>query len=239
HREIPRPLAPARLLAARLVARQRLVSMAVAKRLRRALLAAVAIAGILLWLVALLLLSEAVENSDDFAGILTELIVINGAGITVLVVLIVVNITQLIKDHRRHVPGSRLRVRLATLLVMVAVTPLLGVYLFSIKFVNRGIDDWLDLDLRDGLELTLEYGKDLLDERKRERREQTSDFAARLGQIDEDQYARTLSTMRAETGASELTVFGPGNRIIATSAGFNAFAVPRQLSREMQLTQEL
>src|SRR5690606_25108185 len=132
HRKIPRPAAPARVLAARLVARQRLVSMAVAKRLRRALLAALAIAGILLWFVALLLLSEAVENSDDFARIQPWLVIINTAGITVLVVLIVFNVTQLIKDHRRHVPGSRLRVRLVTLLVMVAVTPLLGVYLFSI-----------------------------------------------------------------------------------------------------------
>src|SRR5690606_7982474 len=224
HRKIPRPAAPARVLAARLVARQRLVSMAVAKRLRRALLAALATAGILLWFVALLLLSEAVENSADLGRILPWLVIINTAGITVLVALIVVNVTQLIKDHRRHVPGSRLRVRLVTLLVMVAVTPLLGVYLFSIEFVNRGIDDWLDLDLGDGLELTLEYGKDLLDERKRDRREQTVLFAARLAQMqladsESQLYSRTLSGMRAESNAIELTVFGPNNRIVATSAG--------------------
>src|SRR5690606_42495 len=95
---------------------------------------------------------------------------------------------------------------------------------------------------RDGLNLTLEYGKDLLEERKRERREQTAGFAARLAQLDEtEQYARALSSMRAESNAWELTIFGTGNRIVATSvgAGIEAFAVPRQLSREMQLTQEL
>jgi nitrogen fixation/metabolism regulation signal transduction histidine kinase len=152
--------------------------MAVAKRLRRALLAALATAGILLWFVALVLLTEAAENSDDFARIIPWIIVINAAGITVLVILIVVNVTQLIKDHRQHVPGSRLRARLVMLLVMLAVIPLLGVYFYAVEFVNRSIDDWLNPDLKESLALAVESGQDLLEERTRERREQTAAFAA-------------------------------------------------------------
>ena len=76
---------------------------------------------------------------------------INSVGIGVLLVLIVVNLAQLIRDYRRHVPGSRLRARMVTVLVMVAITPLVGVYIFSVEFINRGIDNWFNIDVDKGL----------------------------------------------------------------------------------------
>ncbi len=60
-------VAAARFLAARLVDRERLVSMAIAKRIRSALLTLLAVLGILLWLVALLSFTRVTENTDDFA----------------------------------------------------------------------------------------------------------------------------------------------------------------------------
>jgi hypothetical protein len=64
-----------------------------------------------------------------------------------MVVLIVVNLAKLIRDYRRHVPGSRLRARMVTLLVMLAITPLVGMYIFSVEFINRGIDNWFSVDI--------------------------------------------------------------------------------------------
>ncbi len=64
---VSRAIAVARLLAARLVDRERVVSMAIAKRIRSAFLTLLAVLGILLWLVALLSFTRVTENSDDFA----------------------------------------------------------------------------------------------------------------------------------------------------------------------------
>ena len=101
--------------------------MAIAKRLKRAVVGLLAVLGILLWLAALLLFTQVTENSDDFSQRQEWILLINSAGIGVLLVLIVTNLWQLVRDYRRHVPGSRLRARMVSVLVMVAVTPLVGV----------------------------------------------------------------------------------------------------------------
>ncbi len=76
--------------------------------------------------------------------------------------LIVSNLWQLVRDHRRHVPGSRLRARMISVLVMVAITPLVGVYIFSVEFINRGIDNWLNVDVEKGMSDALELGQTVL-----------------------------------------------------------------------------
>ena len=126
--------------------------MAIAKRIRSAFLTLLAVLGILLWLVALLSFTRVTENSDDFAQRQYWILLINSIGIRVLLVLIVSNLWQLVRDYRRHVPGSRLRARMVSVLVMVAITPLVGVYIFSVEFINRGIDNWLNVDVEKGLE---------------------------------------------------------------------------------------
>ena len=94
--------------------------------------------------------------------------------------LIVSNLWQLVRDYRRHVPGSRLRARMVSVLVMVAITPLVGVYIFSVEFINRGIDNWLNVDVEKGLSDALDLGQTALDIQTRERLEEVQRFARGL-----------------------------------------------------------
>ena len=155
--------------------------MAIAKRIRSAFLTLLAVLGILLWLVALLSFTRVTENTDDFAQRQYWILLINSIGITVLLVLIVSNLWQLVRDYRRHVPGSRLRARMVSVLVMVAITPLVGVYIFSVEFINRGIDNWLNVDVEKGLGDALELGQTVLDIQTR-------------GRLDEVQRVRAASS---------------------------------------------
>ena len=102
-----------------------------------------------------------------------------------LLVLIVSNLWQLVRDYRRHVPGSRLRARMVSVLVMVAITPLVGVYIFSVEFINRGIDNWFNVDVEKGLGDALELGQTVLDIQTRGRLEEVNDFAQQLAGVDE------------------------------------------------------
>ena len=79
--------------------------MAVGKRIRGAFVALLAVVGILLWLVALLSFTRVTENSDDFAQRQLWILIINSIGIGVLLILIVSNLWQLVRDYRRHVAG--------------------------------------------------------------------------------------------------------------------------------------
>jgi PAS domain S-box-containing protein len=209
--------------------------MAIAKRIRGALLTLLAIFGVLLWFIALLLFTQVTENSDDFARRQYWILLINSIGITVLLVLVATNLWQLVRDYRRHVPGSRLRARMVAVLVLVAITPLVGVYVFSVQFINRGIDNWLSVDVEKGLSDALELGQTVLEIQTRGRREQVEQMAGRLANVPRADLVRMLSTVRADSDALDLTVYGSDNQIIGITSLDLEPAVPRYPTDEVLL----
>jgi PAS domain S-box-containing protein len=214
--------------------------MAIAKRLKRAAVAVLAVVGLLLWFVALLLFTRVTENSDDFASRQDVILLINSAGIGVLLILIVSNLWQLVRDYRRHVPGSRLRARMVSLLVMVAVTPLVGVYIFSVEFINRGIDNWFSVDVEQGFDDALDLVQTVLEAQKRARLDQVQDLARRLGSVPRAELPTTLNALRRGTDAVDLTVYGPNNQILAITSMDPEPRAPRYPTDEvfLQLRQQ-
>ncbi len=192
--------------------------MAVGKRITRALVGLLTAVGIFLWFAALVLFTKVTENSDDFAQGYGWILLINVIGIGVLLVLIVSNLWQLVRDHRRHVPGSRLRARMVSVLVMVAVTPLVGVYIFSVEFINRGIDSWFSVDVQKSLDDAFELGKTVLESQKRNRRDEVRYLAESLAKTRHEDLAATLSALRSGSDALELTIYGSNNQIVAMSS---------------------
>ena len=192
--------------------------MAVAKRIRSALLTLLAVLGILLWLIALLSFTRVTENSAVSESRLTWILAINTVGITVLLALIVSNLWQLVRDYRRHVPGSRLRARMISVLVMVAITPLVGVYIFSVEFINRGIDNWLNVDVEQGMSDALDLARAALAIQTRERQAEVQQFARELADVDGAELARRLNALRASGDALEVTVYGNNQLLGVASA---------------------
>jgi PAS domain S-box-containing protein len=208
--------------------------MAIAKRIRRALLTLLAVLGILLWLVALLSFTRVTENTDDFAQRQTWILLINSVGIAVLLSLIVSNLWQLVRDYRRHVPGSRLRARMIAVLVMVASTPLVGVYIFSVEFINRGIDNWLNVDVEKGMSDALDLGQTMLAIETRGRLEEVQRFARELSNAEGAELARKLNALRTGSEALEVTVYG-NNQILGFNSADLAPRAPRYPTDEVLL----
>jgi len=191
--------------------------MVLARRLRSAFFALLAVFGILLWLVALLLFTRVTENTDEFARLQTWIVPINSIGVAVLLLLIVVNLAQLIRDYRRHVPGSRLRARMVSALVLVAVTPLVGVYIFSVYLIDRGIDNWFNVDVEKGLANVLQFGQTAFDIQSRSKLDEVQKLANKLSNVDRGDLLPVLNALRADSSALELTVYGPNTQILATT----------------------
>jgi two-component system, NtrC family, nitrogen regulation sensor histidine kinase NtrY len=200
--------------------------MAIGRRLRRAFYGLLIVAGILLWVAALLLFSQVAENSDDFARYSNLILLINLAGIALLIALIGTNLVRLIRDYRRHVPGSRLKARMVGLLIVLAITPLLIVYVFSVTFINRGIDEWFSVDVERGLGNALELSRAALEQQRRGHLEQLMQMAEQLDTTDPSALIRQLDSLRRSSDAYELTVFSGTNRIVATSSDDPAASVP-------------
>ena len=82
--------------------------------------------------------------------------------------LLVRKLWQLVRDYRNHVPGSRLTARTVIIFGALVVAPLLIVYLSSLEFLNRGIDSWFRVEVRQGLKDALVLSRAALDVRVEE-----------------------------------------------------------------------
>src|ERR1700704_1457667 len=190
--------------------------------------------GVALWLVALYLLAS-VRNSAEFDKWLPWILLINIAGLITLLVLLVGKLARLVRDYRRHVPGSRLKGRTVAIFSALAVAPILVVYYFALQFLNRGIDSWFESEVSQGLKDTRELSHAALDVRVREFLQHTELVARSLSGLSNYQLASSLDRQRQDSTAIEFTVVGAQARIIATSSDRPMDALPIPATDEMML----
>ena len=146
----------------------------VARAIKRVAYTVLAVAGVGLVLVALFLLSRTAQNSDDFNRLHNVILAINVAGVVVLFVFLVGNLSRLLREYRTHVPGAKLKARIVGMFVGLAVLPLLVVFYFSIQFINRGIDTWFNVEVEEGLENALKLSRAALEMQMRQHLTQSS-----------------------------------------------------------------
>jgi len=207
----------------------------VARTLKRALYILVATAGVGLALAALFLLTQTVQKSDDFDRLQDVILAINIAGGILLIALLVGNLARLLRDYRQNVPGAKLKARIVGMFVGLAVLPLLVVFYFSMQFINRGIDSWFNVQVEEGLDNALTLSRAALEMQKRQNLYATQQAARRLSQINDRQIIFELSMLRREAGASEMTLYGENNTVLATSTDSSTASLPKALSEEVVL----
>ena len=185
-------------------------------------------AGAMLWLAGLIWFAQVAQNSAALARVQNGILLVSVAAICVLSLVIVGNVLRLARDYRAQVPGTRLTVRMVTLLVVLTVVPLLVVYTFSLQFINRGIDSWFSLELEQGLEASLELSRSALDVQMRENLVEARRIAQELAGSEGVDPVGELGDLRRGSTAVELTVFSTaGDRILATSSADPSPAVPQ------------
>ncbi len=186
-------------------------------------------------LVALFLLSQTSQNTEEFDRLHITMLMINIGGVLVLFTLTAGNLSRLFRDYRNHVPGSRLKARMVGMFVGLAVLPLLVVFYFSMQFINRGIDSWFNVEVEAGLDDALALSRAALEMLMRDHLETTVKINNRLRQVAPRQLVFELGLLRRESGASEITIYGTSSQIIATSSGQSSARFPKLLSDEVVL----
>ena len=192
------------------------------------------IAAVSIWLFALIWFAQVAQDAAALSQLQNGILVVSVIGIAVLLLLIIGNLVQLIRDYRRHVPGVRLKARMVTLLVVLTVVPLLVVYTFSLQFINRGIDSWFSLEVEEGLETALELSRSALDVQMRENLASARQMAQQITGTNRADIVSELGDLRRASGAVELTLFAATNdQILATSAEDPSLAVPQYPNDEL------
>ncbi len=170
-----------------------------------------------LLLVSLKLMSDATENSTRFGELYSVLLLINALGLVTLGGLVGWNLIRLIGQVRSRRAGAGLTVRMVAMFVILAVTPVLVVYYFSLQFLHRGIDSWFDVRIERALDDALELSRTSLESRMRELLKQSQLMAGEISAVDAERLPGALEDARRLSGAAELSVIGPKGRIIASS----------------------
>jgi PAS domain S-box-containing protein len=203
----------------------------VAAAVKRTLVSILVLIGSGLWVAALLIMAQTVQQSAHFSDLHPFIVGVNVAGLLVLLMLIGGRLVQLIRDWRKRVVGSRLEARMVWMSATLAMLPLLLVFYFSVMFLNRGIDSWFHVEIRQGLEDALTLSRAALDLRMREYMQRTRTIAGDLAAHDDP--VAVLDDARLRNEAVELTLFGANRRILGTSSERFGQIVPQRPSEEM------
>jgi PAS domain S-box-containing protein len=191
--------------------------------------------GVALWVFALYLLASAAQNSEKFDKWLPWILLVNISGMLTLSVLLAGKLAGLVRDYRKHVPGSRLKGRTVAIFSALAVAPILVVYYFSLQFLSRGIDSWFELEVSQGLKDTRELSHAAIEVRVREFLQHTQVVAHSLSGLPGFQLAAAVDRERRDSSAIEFTVVGAQGRIIATSSDRPMDTLPVPATDEMML----
>ena len=106
-----------------------------AKRLKRGFYTTLVIAAFALGVATLVLLAWTSQDPQEFGRLHGLLLAVNAAGVFILLALIMGNLFRLVRDRWRGVPGTKLKVRMLTAIVGLAVVPLIIAYLFAVQFL--------------------------------------------------------------------------------------------------------
>jgi nitrogen fixation/metabolism regulation signal transduction histidine kinase len=167
---------------------------------------------------ALLLLAVSVENSAQFSRWQPWILLVNILGAIALMVLLARKFWQLYRDFRDHVPGSRLAMRTVLMFGALVIAPLVIVYLFSLDFINRGIDSWFRVEIKQGLNDAVVLSRSALDLRLREQAHRTDIFARSLRELQGTALLQRLDEERRATEAKEIIVYDAYGRAAAVSS---------------------
>ena len=205
-----------------------------APSLKRAASAVVIGFGGLLWLAAILFMAQTAQNSEQFSRLHPWILMINVAGLIVLVGLLATKLGQLVRDWRGHVIGSRLKARMVWIFGVLATLPILLVYFFAVQFLNRGIDSWFNVEIRQSLDDALVLSRSALESRMREQLASTEAIADELSMVG-GPTPGPLERLRRQAGALELIVSTESGAVVAVSKGPSSEVVPDEVPSEVLL----
>ena len=185
-------------------------------------------------LVLVFLLAQATNNRLLYERHYARLFAVNVAVAGLLALVIVWGVYRLLARLRRGKFGSRLLIKLAAIFGLVGVLPGLLIYVVSYQFVSRSIESWFDVKVEGALESGLTLARTSLETQARDFGNQLRTAAGALAETPEALAALPLEQLRSQLGATDVTLWSPSGRLLA-SAGQSRF----QLTAERPSAQML
>jgi len=134
-----------------------------------------------------------------------------------LAALVGIQLQTLWREYRQRQFGSRLKLKLIVMFVLLAVAPGSLIYAVSVQFAVRSIESWYNLQVDSSLESALELGRNALDALLNQLGERSRGIALDMGD-DAPPSLSTLVRVREQLDADEVSVITTTGRIVATTS---------------------
>ena len=195
-------------------------------RIRRLAVSTFIVLGALTSVASLVMLASTAQDARLFDRLQAGLLLVNLASVLVLTGMIGRKLYELVRDWRANIPGSRMKARAVLVFSLLALAPVALVYSFSLNAINRSIDSWFDVDVKQGLDDALSLSRAALSLRTRELLARTTTVAGELKTFSDPQLLSELERYRRLSGATEFMVVGEGGRILGASIDLKSDALP-------------
>ncbi len=139
--------------------------------------------------------------------------------VLLLCVIVIMRVVQLAMERRRGTAGSRLHIKLATLFSVVAVAPAIIVAVFSVLFLNIGLESWFSERVRTALDASVAVAEAYIEEHRKNIRADALALANDIYRASPGlrqnpaRFSRFLETQAALRVLTEVMVFRPDGRI--------------------------
>lgn len=172
--------------------------------------------------------------SDDNLGELQLWVSVLGiSGILLMSLFLAINLFSLFRQFLRGDMGSRLTVKLVSIVLFLTLIPFSLLYFFSIQFLNKGVDSWFDVRIEQTIQDSLLLSQSALEGLKEELTADVEGYAKNLrAALPAGGVLRALDSIREVEGYSELSLYSDDGRVIAFSRENTTNMLPSTPSEE-------
>ncbi|MDQ7990244.1 MAG: ATP-binding protein [Candidatus Dactylopiibacterium sp.] len=185
--------------------------------------------------ILLFLLASASANSSLFAHNYPLLLVLNILLGIALAGLVGVQFRALWREYRQRQFGSRLKLKLIGMFLLLAIGPGVLIYVISVQFAVRSIESWYNVRVDSALESGLTLGRSALDTLVDQLGERARSVALDLGDTPALPSLPALIRIRERLNADEVTLLSTSGRIVSSTGDAAALApdvLPSQQLRQ-------
>ncbi|MBC8118623.1 MAG: HAMP domain-containing protein [Burkholderiaceae bacterium] len=191
------------------------------RALRYGLLAALAVGGVLLFLLA-----SASGNTAFFERNYPLLLGINGVIAALLFVLVLALIRRLVRRLRAKQFGARMMMRFTVAFALMGVLPGVLIYIVSTQFLSRSIESWFDVRVERALDSGLTLGRAALDNLKDDVSTKARNWALELSDVPSSSQLSLLNRLREQGGIQDALLMTSNGQLVGTSGSGLSELIP-------------
>ncbi len=193
-------------------------------------------------LLSLLMMTQVLSDSSRYQSLYSPLLLLSSLGLGGLIILIGINISDLLMQLRYKRAGARLTVRLVLLFALLAISPLMIMYYFSLEFLHQRLDNWFDTQVNQTLDSALQLSRASLSANQRSTLQKARHLAGQLETLSDTSASLELENLRVQLQLNEVLLLKANGEIIAYSSADMTQLLPRNKLSEilpMDLKQSL